>query len=105
MELPTSNTCINECKALCCKYTLSSIILFHDKYSRDYWEARAQKRIKLSNGYLYLFESRCPQLDEDNKCKLHDDKKPEFCRDYPSKDTHPHWKYICKLLQNKSKGQ
>lgn len=99
-----NDVCVNECKAFCCKHSLSHMVALDDQYSIDYWEQRAQKKIKLPNGILYIFESPCPQL-KDNKCTIYEN-KPQFCTDYPLKKTaHSSWRYVCKLLQNKSKGQ
>ena len=37
------------------------------------------------NGVAIYIPYRCPQLAAGNRCKLHGEKKPRMCRDYPLK--------------------
>jgi Fe-S-cluster containining protein len=96
MSLQEYDVCM-ECGGICCKYQPSKEVREDDEYQIEYWDARAQKKIKTKKGWVYLSEMRCPHFTDDNLCGIYEN-RPELCRNFPKKGTHKVWRYYCKLL-------
>lgn len=75
-----------KCKqcGLCCKW-IQVGTTGKDSPSLDWDFIKAREIIAVDHGNVIVFfaESRCPQLTEDNKCKIHDN-KPQTCIDFPT---------------------
>jgi Fe-S-cluster containining protein len=93
------NDYCTECGGKCCCMSLITVPK-DDAYRREFWDTRgADKLLDFNNGTtVYASSEPCPHLTEDYKCNIYD-KRPQFCRDFPRKNTPSVWKYVCKLWQ------
>jgi len=76
------------CKASCCKVIPISIECLMTKALMEYYRCHGVEVIRLGrNKFKLVIPSRCIQLTEDNKCRLHDSgDKPYLCRRFGDAD-------------------
>jgi Fe-S-cluster containining protein len=71
----------------CCK-----VIAAYFKWSEEQVEFLVSRHIRhwiSDQAVIALIPHVCPNLDAENKCKLHDNGKPKACSTFPSDDRHP----------------
>lgn len=77
-------TCLDNlhiCKASCCKVLPFDKLGYFPEALKDYYIKHGCKVIRLKRDlHRILVPMRCPQLDDNNLCKLHDTaEKPHYC--------------------------
>ncbi len=74
---------MKECKKCgsCCRRLVFKLKVY-DKLDLEFYRVRGFKVI--GNDVDVVVSHVCPELNEDNSCRLHGVGKPELCRLYPS---------------------
>ena len=67
----------NECNSECCRI----LTVYKGKITRELKHYYLTRGCTIDKDVV-LVRSVCPQLDEDNKCKLHNKGKPYLCKIY-----------------------
>jgi len=82
---------LRKCQARCCKLLVFVVENINMKYVQ-YYITHGCKIAQIGKSFQIIVPMKCPQLDNQNKCKVHGtNEQPDLCKEFQEGKTKGHY--------------